>query len=160
MIHGVQNIKSHISSYKNAKILGENYKLRENDYCIKTKLKKILKKLLHIPYILCSDLNCTQIFTRLQSGITLNWNWLLWRRWSICDPQRSILHNMMKIKGKAIPLQAFTCPQSSRSLRLPDLKKIGTWKGQVCQPNAPTAFTPRKYSWYSFLLTAESIPAP
>jgi len=24
-----------------------------------------------------------------------------------------------------------------------------------CQPYAPGAFTPRKYSWYSFLLEAE-----
>ena len=29
-----------------------------------------------------------------------------------------------------------------------------------CQPYAPAAFTPRKYSWYSFLLEAELIPVP
>jgi len=29
-----------------------------------------------------------------------------------------------------------------------------------CQPCTPAAFTPRKYSWYSFLLEAESIPEP
>ena len=29
-----------------------------------------------------------------------------------------------------------------------------------CQPYAPTAFTPRKYSWYSFMLEAESTPGP
>ena len=29
-----------------------------------------------------------------------------------------------------------------------------------CQPYAPAAFTPRKYSWYSFLLEAESTPGP
>ena len=29
-----------------------------------------------------------------------------------------------------------------------------------CQPYAPAAFTPNKYSWYSFLLEAESTPAP
>ena len=32
--------------------------------------------------------------------------------------------------------------------------------GKVCQPYAPATFTPRKYSWYSFLLEAESIPGP
>jgi hypothetical protein len=32
----------------------------------------------------------------------------------------------------------------------------GCWLG--CQPYAPTAFTPRKYSRYSFLLEAESTP--
>jgi hypothetical protein len=29
-------------------------------------------------------------------------------------------------KGKAIPLQAFTGPEGSRRLRLPDFKTIGT----------------------------------
>jgi hypothetical protein len=29
-----------------------------------------------------------------------------------------------------------------------------------CQPYAPATFTPRKYSWYSFLLEAESTPGP
>jgi hypothetical protein len=29
-------------------------------------------------------------------------------------------------KGKAIPLQAWTVPEGSRSLRLPDFKTIGT----------------------------------
>jgi hypothetical protein len=32
--------------------------------------------------------------------------------------------------------------------------------GKVCQPYAPTAFTPKKYCWYSLLLGAESIPLP
>jgi hypothetical protein len=31
-----------------------------------------------------------------------------------------------KVKGKAIPLQAWTNPEGSRSLRLPDFKTIGT----------------------------------
>jgi hypothetical protein len=30
------------------------------------------------------------------------------------------------VKGKAIPLQALTDPEGSRSLRLPDFKTIGT----------------------------------
>jgi hypothetical protein len=34
----------------------------------------------------------------------------------------------MKGKGKAIPLQALTCTEDSRSLRLPDFKTIGTWR--------------------------------
>ena len=61
-----------------------------------------------------------------------------------------------KDKGKAIPLQAWTGPKGSRSLRLQDFKKTGTWRWQGCQPYAPATFTPRKYSWYSFLLDAES----
>jgi hypothetical protein len=32
----------------------------------------------------------------------------------------------LRIKGKAIPLQALTGPEGSRRLRLPDFKTIGT----------------------------------
>jgi len=32
------------------------------------------------------------------------------------------------IKGKAVPLQAWTGPLGCRSLRLPDLKRICTWR--------------------------------
>jgi hypothetical protein len=36
---------------------------------------------------------------------------------------------------------------------------FGTWKWWGCQPQAPAAvFTPRRCSWYSFLLGAESTP--
>jgi hypothetical protein len=31
-----------------------------------------------------------------------------------------------EVKGKAIPLQALTGPEGSRTLRLPDFKTIGT----------------------------------
>ena len=33
---------------------------------------------------------------------------------------------LLKVKGKAIPLQAWTGPEGSRRLRLPDFKTIGT----------------------------------
>jgi hypothetical protein len=36
------------------------------------------------------------------------------------------LHCFHKKKGKAFPLQAWTGPEVSRSLRLPDFKTIGT----------------------------------
>ena len=55
-------------------------------------------------------------------------------------------------KSKAIPLQAWTCPEGSRRLRLPDFKTIGTW----IWPPLPL----RKYFWYSLLLEAESISGP
>jgi len=60
------------------------------------------------------------------------------------------------VKGKAIPLQAWTDPEGSKSLRLPDFRTVGKWRWYGCQPYAPAAFTPRKYSWNSFLLEAES----
>jgi hypothetical protein len=64
------------------------------------------------------------------------------------------------VKGKAIPLQALTGLEGSRRFRLPDFKTVGTWRWQGCQPYALTAFTPRKYLWYSFMLEAESTPGP
>ena len=48
------------------------------------------------------------------------------------------------IKGKAIPLQAWTGPEGSRRLRFPDFKTIGTWRWQGCQPYSPAAFTPQE----------------
>jgi hypothetical protein len=64
------------------------------------------------------------------------------------------------VKGKAIPLQASTGPEGSRRLGFPDFNTVGTWKWQGCQPYAPAAFTPSKYSWYSFLLETESTQGP
>ena len=49
-----------------------------------------------------------------------------------------------KGKGKAIPLQAWTGPEGSRRLRLPDFKTVGTWRWQGCQPYAPAAFSPQE----------------
>jgi hypothetical protein len=63
-------------------------------------------------------------------------------------------------KGNSIPLQAWKGPESSRRLRLPDFKTIGTWRWQGCQDYAPATFTPRKYSWYSLLLEDESTSRP
>jgi hypothetical protein len=37
---------------------------------------------------------------------------------------------------------------------------FGTWRWWGCQPHAPAAFNPRKYSCYSFSLGAESTPVP
>jgi hypothetical protein len=64
------------------------------------------------------------------------------------------------LKDKAISLQAMPGPDGSMSLRLPDFKTTGTWRWQGCQPYALAALTPRKYSWYSFLLEAASTPEP
>jgi hypothetical protein len=61
------------------------------------------------------------------------------------------LHNTV-CEGKGIRWEVWTGPEVSRRFRLPDFKTIDTWRWQACQPYAPAAFTPRKYSWYSFLL--------
>jgi len=36
------------------------------------------------------------------------------------------LHGKCKVKGIAIPLQAWTDPEGSRRVRLPDFKTVGT----------------------------------
>lgn len=48
-----------------------------------------------------------------------------------------------RLKGKGIPVQAWTGPKSSRSLKLPDFKKIGTWKWLDYQPYVPAPFNPQ-----------------
>jgi len=37
---------------------------------------------------------------------------------------------------------------------------FGTWSWWGCQPHGPATFSPKKYSWYSFSLGAESPPGP
>jgi len=58
------------------------------------------------------------------------------------------------IKDKAVPLQAWRGPEGSRKLRFPDFMTTAQDGGRL------SAFTPRKYSWYSFLLEDESTPGP
>ena len=60
----------------------------------------------------------------------------------------------VKGKGKAVPLQACSGPEGSGKLRFPDYMTTAQ------DGAAPAAFAPRKYSWYSFLLEAESTPGP
>jgi len=72
-----------------------------------------------------------------------------------------LLFNFVKGKGKAVPLQVWAGPEGSRKLRLPDFVTTAQDGGRLsCQPYTPAAFTLRKYSWYSFLLEAESTPGP
>jgi len=63
-------------------------------------------------------------------------------------------------KGKAVPLQAWTDPKGSRKLRLPDFVTTAQDGGKVVSLTHRPLFTPRKYSWYPFLLEAESTPGP
>ena len=63
-------------------------------------------------------------------------------------------------KGKAVPLKAWSDQKGSRKLRFLDYMTTAQDGGKVVSPYAPAAFTPRKYSWYSFLLEAESNPGP
>jgi len=66
------------------------------------------------------------------------------------------LYDITGVKANAIPVQAWTGLVGYKRMRLQDFKTIGTWRQWGCQPYVP----PRKHSWYSFLLKAESIPGP
>ena len=66
----------------------------------------------------------------------------------------------VKGKGKAVPLQAWSGPEGSRKLRFPDFMTMAQDGGKVVSLTHRPVFTPRKYSWYSFLLEAESTPRP
>jgi len=67
------------------------------------------------------------------------------------------------IKDKTVTLQAWTGPEGSRKLRCPYFPKTTQDGGKVVSlTHRPPLTTPppRKYSWYSFLLEAESTPGP
>jgi len=51
-------------------------------------------------------------------------------------------------------------PRGFKEFKVSRLRDNGPGWWQGCQPYAPAFFTPRKYSWYSFLLEAESTPGP
>ena len=63
-------------------------------------------------------------------------------------------------KGKAVLLQAWSGPEVSRKLRFPDFMTTAQDGGKVVSLTHWPLFTPRKYSWHSFLLEAESTPGP
>ena len=65
-----------------------------------------------------------------------------------------------KKEGKSVPLQAWSGPEGSGKLRFPDFMTTAQEGGKVVSHKQPAAFTPRKFSWYSFLLEAESTPGP
>ena len=60
----------------------------------------------------------------------------------------------------AVPLQAWTGPEGSRKLRFPDFVTTAQDGGKVVSLTYRPPLPPRKYSWYSFLLEAESTPGP
>ena len=66
----------------------------------------------------------------------------------------------VKVKGKAVTLQALTGPVGSRKLRLPDFVTTAQDGGKVVSLTHRLLFTPRKYSRHSFMLKAESTPGP
>ena len=75
------------------------------------------------------------------------------------------VHCMMEqyiqyINNKAVPLQAWSGPEGSRKLRFPDFMTTAQDGGKVVSLTHRPPLPPRKYTWYSFLLEAESTPGP
>ena len=68
--------------------------------------------------------------------------------------------DLLKGKGKSVPLQAWCGPEGSRKLRFPDYMTMAQEGGNVVSLTHRPPLPPRKYSWYSFLLEAESTPGP
>jgi len=68
--------------------------------------------------------------------------------------------NIGKGKGKSVPLQAWSGPEGSRKLRFPDFMKTTQEGGKIVSLKHRPHLPPRKFSWYSFLLEAESTPGP
>jgi len=71
------------------------------------------------------------------------------------DPERSSPQSV------AIPTElpdALIGPHDSRKLRFPDFMTMAEGGGKVVSLKHRPPLSPRKYSWYSFLLEAESTP--
>jgi hypothetical protein len=80
---------------------------------------------------------------------------------SRCFPfAKKYVSNSMYEKDKAIPVEAWTGREGCRRLRFPDLKNLIHEGDKVASPTHRPPLSPRKYSWYSFLLEAESNPGP
>jgi len=58
------------------------------------------------------------------------------------------------------PITGPRFPEGYRKLRFPDYVTMAQDGGKVVSLTHWPFFTPRKYSWYSFLLEAESTPRP
>ena len=65
---------------------------------------------------------------------------------------------LLKGKGKSVPLQAWSGPEGSRKLRFPDFMTMAHEVGKVVSLTNRPPLPARKYSWYSFMLEAESNP--
>ena len=63
-------------------------------------------------------------------------------------------------KGKTAQLQAWTGPEGSRKLRLPDFVTTAQDGGRLSALRTGRFLIPRKYSRYSFVLEAGSTPGP
>ena len=68
--------------------------------------------------------------------------------------------HFVTMKGKSVPLQAPRYPEGFRKLRLPDYVTMAQDGGKVVSLKHRPPLPRRKYSWYLFLLEAESTQGP
>ena len=61
-------------------------------------------------------------------------------------------------KVVSLMLQAWSGPEGSRKLSFPDFMTTAQDGGKVVSLTHRSPLHPRKYTWYSFLLEAESTP--
>jgi hypothetical protein len=138
-----------------------------HDHVEHTKLcEKNPKNVLMLNAVLTHNFHCASMVqwysTRYLSSCNKTPTWLQEVQ-KTCDqpiPTRaatllSTIPNSAGKKGKAVPLQAWSGPQGSSKLRFPDYVTMAQDGGKVV-----SRFYPRKYSWYSFVLVAESTPGP
>jgi hypothetical protein len=57
-------------------------------------------------------------------------------------------------------LQKWTDPEGSRMLRIPEFIELAHEGVKVDNPKHLPHLSPKRYSWYFFLLMVESIPEP
>jgi len=62
------------------------------------------------------------------------------------------------VKRKAVPLEIWSGPEGSRKLRLTDFMTTAQDDGKVVSLTHQPPLSPSKYTWYLFLLEAESTP--
>ena len=74
--------------------------------------------------------------------------------------QICVIFLLLSFDSKSVPLQARSGPEGSRKLRFPDFVTTAQDGGKVVSLTHRPPLPTRKYSWYSFLLEAESTPGP
>ena len=73
---------------------------------------------------------------------------------------RKARQNSTRLFRIAVPLQAWSGPEGSRKSRFPDFMTTAQDGGKVVSLMHRPHLPPKKCSWYSFLLEAESTPRP
>jgi len=78
----------------------------------------------------------------------------------VAQRRRQYIKEIYNPPNKSVPLQAWSGPEGSRKLRFPDFMTTAQDGNKVVSLTHRTPLPTRKYSWYSFLLEAESTPRP